>query len=360
MKRETHQYTRAVSPPLKVDRRTQSTRMTDGDSSAARSPLAQSKLEDALAEARALASKSRADSTWAAYASDWRQFEKYCTSLELRALPCSTETLAAFLASQAADKKSPSTIQRRLVAIRLVHTSQNFARPDEDSAIAELMAGIRRVWQQPKKRKAPALADDIIAMADAVEPRSLKGLRDRALLLFGFAGAFRRSELVAIDIADLHYEKSGVRVTIPKSKTDQNAEGHEIAIYAETGSAYCPVQALKDWITVAEITSGAIFLRMHRHDRLGSAAMTPQSVALVVKDHAKRVELEPSHYAGHSLRRGFLTSAAQEHKNIFKMAEHSRHKSLDVLRQYVEDAQKFDGHAGEGLLRADDEPETTL
>lgn len=107
---------------------------------------------------------------------------------------------------------------------------------------------------------------------------------------------------------------------------------------------------------MGEISSGAVFLRMHRHDRIGESPMTPQSVALVVKDHAGRVGLEPAHYAGHSLRRGFLTAAAREHKSIFKMAEHSRHKSLEVLRQYVEDEQKFDDHAGEGLLRvaADD------
>lgn len=315
------------------------------------SDLAEQRLEEHLANARRLMKKARADSTWRAYQSDWRQFEQYCNSVQLSALPAEAKTLVSFLSSQAGDRKSPSTIQRRLVAIRLVHTGAGFDRPDTDPSILELMKGIRRDWRQPTARKTAAVAADVMAMADSVDQETNKGLRDRALLLFGFAGAFRRSELVAIEIDHLQYQSEGVRVTIPHSKTDQESKGQVIAVRAESESDFCPVQALKDWITVADITSGPVFLRMHRHDRVGDSAMTPQSVALVVKEHALRVGLEPAHYAGHSLRRGFLTAAAREHKSIFKMAEHSRHKSLEVLRQYVEDEQKFDDHAGEGLLR---------
>ena len=220
------------------------------------------------------------------------------------------------------------------------------------------MQGIRRTWRQPTARKTAAVATDIMAMAGSVDPETNKGLRDRALLLFGFAGAFRRSEVVAIEIEHLRYRSEGVRVTIPHSKTDQESHGQEIAVRAEPGSDYCPVQALKDWITVAEIKSRYVFLRMHRHDRIGNTPMTGQSVALVVKAHAQRAGLESAHYAGHSLRSGFLTAAARKHKSVFKMAEHSRHKSIEVLRRYVQDEQKFDDHAGEGLLLVD-EPATT-
>jgi len=150
-----------------------------------------------------------------------------------------------------------------------------------------------------------------------------------------------------------------VKVTIPHSKTDQEHHGQIIAVRAESDSDFCPVQALNDWITVARISSGAVFLRMHRHDRIGDSPMTSQSVALVVKDHAQRVGLEPAHYAGHSLRRGFLTAAARKHKSTFKMAEHSRHELLEVLRQYVEDEQSFDDHAGEGLLQSQGSSEVT-
>lgn len=320
------------------------------------SDLAERCLEEHLANARRLMKKARADSTWRAYRSDWRQFEAFCNNVQLQALPASPRTLVSFLSSQAGERKSPSTIQRRLVAIRLVHTGAGHQRPDSDPVITELMKGIRRDWRQPTARKTPAVATDVIAMADSVDPETNKGLRDRALLLFGFAGAFRRSELVAIEIDHLHYQAEGVRVTIPHSKTDQEAKGQVIAVRAEPDSDYCPVQALKDWITVGDVTSGPVFLRMHRHDRIGTSSMTPQSVALVVKEHASRVGLEPARYSGHSLRRGFLTAAAREHKSIFKMAEHSRHKSLEVLRQYVEDEQKFDDHAGEGLLRGADDP----
>jgi len=311
--------------------------------------VAKARYEDALDKARVLAKKARADSTWKAYASDWRQFEAWCDSVELPALPAAPKTVAAFLATQAGDHKSPSTIQRRLVAIRLVHTGAGYERPD-DAATAELLQGIRRDSRRPIDQKVAAVATDIMAMADTVDEQSNKGLRDRAILLFGFAGAFRRSELVAIRIEDLAYQDEGVKVIIPRSKTDQDAKGQTIAVPAESGSPYCPVQALRDWITLADVSSGKLFLRMHRHDRIGTTAMSPQSVALVVKEYAQRAGFEPAHYAGHSLRRGFLTTAAREDKNIFKMAAHSRHKSLEVLRGYVEDEQKFDDHAGEGLL----------
>lgn len=318
-----------------------------------RSAVAKAHYEDALDRARELAKKARADSTWKAYASDWRQFDAWCQRVELPSLPAAPKTIAAFLADQAGERKSPSTIKRRLVAIRLVHSGAGYDKPD-DAAVAELMQGIRRDWRRPSGKKAPAVASDVMTMADSVEPETNKGLRDRALLLFGFAGAFRRSELVAIRIEDLAYQDEGVKVTIPHSKTDQDAQGQVIAVPAEADSAYCPVQALKDWITLADISSGEVFLRMHRHDRLGITPMTPQSVALVIKEHALRVGLESAHYAGHSLRRGFLTTAAREDKNIFKMASHSRHKSLEVLRGYVEDEQRFSDHAGEGLLNKDD------
>ena len=319
-----------------------------------RSPLAQAQLELALERARAIAKKSRADATWRAYQSDWRQFEAYCQQLEFSPLPASEAVLLAFLAAQSDEGKAPSTIQRRLVAIRLVHQGSGFELPDRSFEVSELMKGIRRRWLHPKARKTPAVAADVMAMVDCVDPESNKGLRDRALLLFGFASALRRSELVAIELAHLEYEDRGVKVTIPHSKTDQENEGQKIAVRLEPESSYCPVQAIKDWITVADITSGPIFLRCHRHDRIGKKPMTPQSVALIVKEYALRVGLEPAHYAGHSLRRGFLTAAAQERKSIFKMAEHSRHKSLEVMRHYVDEELKFDDHAGEGLLRSED------
>lgn len=312
--------------------------------------LAEIELENAFAAAKRYAKKSRADSTWRAYENDWRQFEAWCTKVNLPALPADPDTVAMFVASQGADGLNPSTLDRRLAAIRLVHLGAGHASPHNTIKVTEVMRGIRRDWGHPPEKKVAAISEDIKKMADAVDPETAKGLRDRALLLFGFAGAFRRSELVALNTWNLEERDEGLKVTIEKSKADQEAQGQVIAIVRQSDSPYCPVQALQDWLTVAEIERGALFRRMYRGDKVGQSQLSAQSVALVVKEYASRAGLDWEQYAGHSLRSGFLTSAARNRAGIFKMADQSRHKSLDVLRRYVKDEDLFENNAGEGLL----------
>ena len=174
-----------------------------------------------------------------------------------------------------------------------------------------------------------------------------KGLRDRALLLLGFAGAFRRSELVALDVSDVEETPDGMKVTIRRSKTDQEGGAQTIAI--PFGQIACPIAALKEWTAVAGIQSGAIFRSVNRHGRVGGR-LTDQSVSDIVKEHAARLRLDPNQFAGHSLRAGFLTSASSRGASIFKMMDVSRHRSVDTLRGYVRHAELFKDHAGEGLL----------
>ena len=305
----------------------------------------------AFTEARRYAKKSRSDRTRRAYRSDWAAFEAWCQTVALAPLPAEPETVAMFVASQAADGLSPSTLTRRLAAIRLVHLGAGHASPHNTIQVTEVMRGIRRDWGKPPAKKQPAIDEDIKKMADAVEPETAKGLRDRALLLFGFAGAFRRSELVALNTWNLEERDEGLKVTIEQSKTDQEGQGQVIAILRQVGSPYCPVQALEDWLTVAEIERGALFRRMYRSDKVGEPRLSAQSVAMVIKDCAHKAGLDSSRYSGHSLRSGFLTSAARNRASIFKMADQSRHKSLDVLRQYVKDEDLFHGNAGSQLLR---------
>lgn len=312
--------------------------------------LARNEFDRAFAAARRYARKSRAKSTWRAYRSDWQQFESWCGTVGLATLPAEPETIAMFVARQAADGLNPSTLTRRLAAIRLVHLGAGHPSPHNTIQVTEVMRGIRRDWGKPPDRKASAIDEEIKKMADAVEPKTNKGLRDRALLLFGFAGAFRRSELVVLNTWNLEERKEGVKVTIEKSKTDQEARGQVIAIVRQPDSPHCPVQALQNWLTIAEIKSGALFRRMYRGDNVGTSHLSPQSVAMIIKDYAHRVGLDSAQYSGHSLRRGFLTSAARNRANIFKMADHSRHKSLDVLRQYVHEEDIFEDHAGHDLL----------
>lgn len=339
-----------------------------------RSTLAEKKLSHALEVAKTYAQKSLAESTRRAYASDWRIFEAWCNETEVTALPATNTVVALFIGLEASDRRRhPSTLTRRLAAIDLVHRDFGHPVPSASPEVRKVMQGIRRDHKKPVNKKAPALPSDIKRMADACPTEGNKGLRDRAILLFGFATAMRRSELVAIDRSHLEIVKEqdgetlkGLIVTIPFSKTDQTHQGATIAVPAQPGSDYCPVRALLDWLVQEHVGTPAVFVRITKSDGLlirnakGAAAapqrLTAQSIANVVKTYAEKVELDAAQYSGHSFRRGWLTAAArQKGADILKMAEHSRHKSMDVLRGYIDDAQKFDDHAGDGLLTDDTE-----
>ncbi len=209
------------------------------------------------------------------------------------------------------------------------------------------MRGIRRTLGSARIRKAPAVAAAMLGMV-AGAPDNLAGLRDRALLLLGFAGAFRRSELVALDVNDIEETEAGLRVTIRYSKTDQDGQGVTIAI--ARGDVACPVKALRGWLDGAGIDAGPLFRPINKASRVAQARLTDRSVANIVKAYAERAGFDASTFSGHSLRSGFLTSAASNGASIFKMMDVSRHKSVDTLRGYVRDAELFRDHAGKGLL----------
>jgi site-specific recombinase XerD len=190
------------------------------------------------------------------------------------------------------------------------------------------MRGIRRSVGTAPRKKASATAERIIAMALSTG-EDPKGLRDRALLLIGFAGALRRSELVALDLEDLEESQLGFKVTIRHSKTDQEGAGQTIAIVR--GSVACPVVALKAWLEAACITTGPLFRSVRKGGAVGDR-LPAQSVADIVKAYAERVGLDPALFAGHSMRSGFLTSAAKRGASIFKMMDQLRHRSVETLR----------------------------
>jgi site-specific recombinase XerD len=300
-------------------------------------------LQTDIEKAAILAKQEKAAATRKAYSSDIPIFQRWCTSRAVAALPAA---VAGFLADQADQGIRLSTMSRRVAAIRYAHKLAGYEVPTDDERVRSVVRGHRRVARTAPTRKAPATAERIIAMA-LVPGAGVKAIRDRALLLLGFAGAFRRSELVALDIDDLHETDAGLRVNIRRSKTDQEAEGATIAILK--GSLACPVVAVKNWLEAAKITSGPVFRRVRKGGAIGDR-LTDQSVADIVKAQAERVGLDPTLFAGHSLRAGFLTSAAAKGASIFKMMDVSRHKSVDTLRGYVREAELFQDHAGTGLL----------
>ncbi|HEV2545766.1 MAG TPA: site-specific integrase [Stellaceae bacterium] len=196
-------------------------------------------------------------------------------------------------------------------------------------------------------RKAPITAERLLRMV-ALTPDTLSGARDRAILLLGFAGALRRSELAALKVEDIEFLAEGMRVTIRRSKTDQEGKGQAVGIVR--GTCACPVEAVRQWLERAKITAGSVFRPVTKGGRLMDFPLTPHSVGMIVKTYAGRSGLDAREFGAHSLRAGFLTSAALRRASIFKMMDVSRHKSVDTLRSYVRDADAFKNHAGEGLL----------
>jgi site-specific recombinase XerD len=303
-------------------------------------------LAPALERAADLARQEKAGATRRAYGSDFEIFRAWCAYRGVSALPATPESVAAFLASEVDRGIRPSTIGRRVASIRYAHKLAGHPVPTDDERVKATVRGIRRTQGTAARKKAPATAERVIAMALGTGD-GLKGVRDRALLLLGFAGAFRRSELVALDCEDIEECETGLRVAIRHSKTDQEGQGATIAIVR--GSIACPVEALRAWLNAAGIAAGPLFRSIRKGSKVGDR-LTDQSVVDIVKLHAERVGLDPASFAGHSLRAGFLTSAAKRGASIFKMMDVSRHRSVDTLRGYVRDAEIFKDHAGTGLL----------
>ena len=176
-----------------------------------------------------------------------------------------------------------------------------------------------------------------------------KGIRDRALLLIGFAGAFRRSELVALDIADIEFVEHGLVITLSKSKTDQEGLGRKVAIPLARG-AVCAVQALKEWISVSGISQGPIFRAITRHGKIDKNALSAQTVARVVKARTTAIGLDGTKFSGHSLRVGLVTSAVQAGVSVWKIKQQTGHRTDAMLARYIRDANIFNDNAAGALL----------
>jgi site-specific recombinase XerC len=267
-----------------------------------------------IERAAGLAQQEKAQATRRAYGSDFQIFRAWCAGRGVSALPATPESVAAFLASEVDRGIRPSTIGRRVASVRYAHKLANLPVATDSEVVKATVRGIRRTLGTAPRKKTPAVAEMIISMALGTG-NGLKAIRDRALLLLGFAGAFRRSELVALDCEDIEETETGLKITIRHSKTDQEGEGATIAIVR--GSIACPVEAVKAWRDAAGITSGPVFRSIRKGGKVG-ARLSAQSVADIVKTHAENVGLDPALFAGHSLRAGFLTFGGQARRVDFQ------------------------------------------
>ena len=306
--------------------------------------------------------RASSDATLRAYRSDWKLFVTWCASegRDYIALPASPATTAAFLADLARHGTarsagvglSKASIGRRLAAIVFAHRAAGLEPPTTQPGAVEVdrvMRGIRRDKRADGVRKKRAADGDVLRDAlRAIEGDSLRSCRDRALLAIGMGGAFRRSELVAIEVGHVVDSAQGLEILVPFSKTDQDGRGAKVVI--PDRKRIDPVGLYRAWLAAAGVSDGAVFRKLTPQGRLTAKAMSDHGVALVVKARVAAAGYDPALFSGHSLRAGFLTEAGRQGASPFKMKDHSRHKSLEMVSEYVRDHERFRDHAGERFL----------
>jgi site-specific recombinase XerD len=296
-------------------------------------------------QARAFAENARAANTTRAYESDLADFCAWARARELTCLPASAETVSLYVADLAPRVK-PATIRRRLASISAYHKAAGYESPTSHGVVKAVATGVRRTLGVAQAQKDALSVDDLRRMI-VVSGSSLLGVRDRALLLIGFAGALRRSEIVALTVEDVKFEHEGVSLTLRRSKTNQEGETEIVPVLYGSDPATCPVRNLRAWIDAAGITSGPIFREVYKaRGTVGEVALSDRMVAVIVKRLAKRAGLDPEAVAGHSLRSGFATSAARAGASEAAIMRQTRHKSVTVARRYIRQGTRWEDHAG--------------
>jgi len=322
---------------------------------------------------------ARADSTRRAYANDWVHFTDWCTSQQnddgatLGYLPAAPETLAVYLAEHAGQLKV-ATLIRRCSAISAVHQAAGHPSPTASPLVRTTLAGIRRVHGISPAAKDPLVAHQVRRLLDALPAEPAKALlaaRDRALLVLGFYGALRRSELVALDTTDVEVNDQGLVVTLRRSKTDQDAAGRRIAMLHTGAADSCPAEVYRAWRDALDAAlppllgqddggdgwtvlehghpRRPVFRPVNRHGSPAPARLTDKAVARVVQRTALRAGLGELDLAGHSLRAGFATSAAAAGKSERSIMKQTGHKSLPMVRRYIREGSLFRDNATDGL-----------
>ena len=277
---------------------------------------------------------SKASNTLRAYKSDYKDFAGFCFKNAFKPMPSEPKVLSLYLTYLSKSSKF-STLKRRLASISVIHKLSGHYIDTKHPIITENLMGIKRVKGSYQKSKKPLLIRDLKLIVNVIDQNKNenKSLENRALILIGFAGGFRRSELVSIDYEDVEFVSEGVKIFVKRSKTDQSGEGMTKGIPYFSNPNYCPVISLKNWLDKSEIKSGKIF------------DMSDKSVALIIKKYSGLAGLDAKKYSGHSLRSGFATSTAElgaEERSIMAM---TGHKTTQMVRRYIKEANLFKNNA---------------
>ena len=290
---------------------------------------------------------SKANNTLRAYKSDFKDFGAFCTRHGLKVLPAEPKTVSLYLTHLSKYSKF-STLRRRMVSISMVHKLKGYYIDSKHPIIVENLMGIRRVKGSIQKGKKPLLINYLKLIVNSINEQKaneIKKLRDKSIILIGFGGGFRRSELTSINYEDLEFVTEGLKITLRKSKTDQFGEGMIKGLPYFNDENYCPVINLKKWLEISKINYGPIFRRFSKGSVLTNNRLTDQSVVLLIKEYLRLAGIENKNFAGHSLRSGFATVAADSGADERSIMAMTGHKTTQMVRRYIREANLFKNNA---------------
>jgi integrase len=299
-------------------------------------------------QARMFLEAAKSPNTRRAYAADWRKFQAWCVELELQPLPPDPATVLAYLTALAAQGRKVVTVERAMVGLAFGFRA-NGHKWTTPEIITETLKGMRNELGTRPEKKAPAV-DHVFRAMIATFGDDLRGARNRALLAMGWTGAFRRSEVVSLDVRDVTFDPEGLVVLLRKSKTDQEGKGVEKGLPPSSDVTLCPVFTLRAWLRASCITSGPIFRPFTPLGNLREMRLSDHAVAEIIKRAASDAGLDPTIYSGHSLRSGFMTTAGRDGVQLYQIMRQSGHASERVAREYVRHATLFQNNAAKGLL----------
>ncbi len=289
-------------------------------------------MELVAEKAKDYIANAKSKNTRKSYRSDWKDFDQWCKAKRLTTMPASPETVVAYLIEKAEILKM-ATLDRRLVSIRQAHSMAGHLFDKGHMLIKETLKGIKNTHGKPQTAKAPILLEDLRSMVNNLGD-GLHGIRDRALLLLGFIGAFRRSELVSLKVEDLRFTREGIEVMLRRSKTDQEGKGTILPIPYGSNPETCPVRSIQSWLELSGIKDGYLLRAVNKHGHISGNGMNPASVSLIIKrnDHIKGRKIE---FGGHSLRAGFCTQAAINGVSAHASMKQARQKKVETHQKYI-------------------------
>ena len=290
---------------------------------------------------------SKADNTLRAYKSECKDFGAFCAKHSLNSLPTEPKIVSLYLTHLSKNSKI-STLRRRLVSISMVHNLKGHYLDTKHPIIVENLMGIRRIKGSIQKGKKPLLINHLKLIIDVINEEKvdeIKKLRDKTIILIGFGGGFRRTELVSIDYEDIELVPEGLKITIKKSKTDQFGEGMIKGLPYFANDRYCPVIHLKKWLEISKIKKGPIFRRFSKGLLLTDKRLTDQSVVLLIKKYLNLAGIDNKNFAGHSLRSGFATVAAESGADERSIMAMTGHKTTQMVRRYIKETNIFKNNA---------------